>query len=143
MAKRSIKNTAAATSALTTVEEITLTSTPSTALVVIPTDTAPEAAIEVEAPVEAVEDNRPALVSLTIFGARITSQTIIHPKLWGTERWFAKKRLTSFTKNADGSITLVLPAREIEYRDCVLTEPLATVTPYAYPVEEIAETVAA
>lgn len=91
--------------------------------VVIPEEPVVEAAVE-----------RSDLVYLALTGARVTPQSIIHPNLWGKERWFAKKRLHSFEEKTaeDGSkvIVMVIPRKELAYRDDALTEPQATILPF-------------
>jgi hypothetical protein len=105
---------------------------PSTALAIIPQETA-----TVETPEAAPE--RIALSILRIKGARKEGkQTIIHSNLWGKERWFAKSRLHSYTNHGDGSYTIIIPTRELEYRDNVLTEPLASIAPYTGEGEPLA-----
>ena len=101
-------------------EEIPSILSPSTALTTIPSTGAPEG-----------EAERIPLTLLHIKGARKEGkETIIHSNLWGKERWFAKKRLHSYTNLGNGEFLILIPTSELNYRDAELTEPLATLTPH-------------
>lgn len=73
-------------------------------------------ATEITAPEQQAEATKVTTVTLSLpAGTKETPQYLITSKMGKRERWFEKKRLTSFKKTGDG-YEIVLPLRAVKDR---------------------------